>query len=981
MRLRRGKRATAITVAVLGGLLTASPSAVAAPDDDPPGAATADGTDVPRSTTPPAVWPRPQSTTTRTDAVTVTDRVTLIADPGADPHALRALREVLTEAGARTFTATEEPSALTVRLGAASAYDALRALRAPDEGALPNGGYRLAVGRAAGRDTIALAGTGEDGLFHGVQTLRQLVRRDAGGPATIPGVVVRDWPGTAVRGMTEGFYGTPWTREQRLDQIDFLGRTKQNRYLYASGDDPYRQARWRDPYPAERRAEFRALAERARENHVTLAWAVAPGQALCMSSDADLKALTRKLDAMWALGVRAFQLQFQDVSYSEWHCAADSEAFGSGPGAAAKAQARVADAVAAHLAERHPGAAALSLMPTEFFQDGATEYRTALSAALDDRVQVVWSGVGVVPKTITGAELAGVRDAFEGHPLVTMDNYPVNDWAADRLFLGPYTGRQPAVAAGSAELLTNAMEQPAASRIPLFTAADFAWNPRSYRPQESWKAAIDDLAGADPRTREAMGVLAGHEASSVLGATESAYLRPLIAEFWRARAEGDRRGLAEAGRELRAAFGVMRETPARLGALADEVGPWTAQLARHGEAGQTAVDLLLAQARGDGAASWRGTLDLRAMRAEIGEHPAKVGEGVLGPFLKRAARESDHWTGADRAEGAGGGPVALGSTRALDTVTVLTEPLGPSAPSYGSVEAHVPGEGWRRLGPLSADGWTQLDAGGLAVDELRLTGHAGRVHGITPWYADEESTRFELDRTEHDAVIGGAPTEIRASLTPRRPGDVRGRLTARAPAGIEVTAPADTVLPRGRTTSLPFRVTVPADTPAGTYSVPVTFGDQTRVVSLRAYPPTAGPDVLRGAVASSSGDETPDFPAAAALDDDPATRWSSPASDGAWWQAELPAPVRVGQVVLHWQDAYASAYRIQTSSDGRTWRTAATVRAGAGGREAIRMDARDTRYLRVQGDKRATEFGLSLFAVEAYAVAPPPKPKPDPKRG
>ncbi|KPC86929.1 hyaluronoglucosaminidase superfamily protein, partial [Streptomyces sp. NRRL WC-3753] len=122
-----------------------------------------------------------------------------------------------------------------------------------------------------------------------------------------------------MRGLSEGFYGTPWTTEQRLGQLDFLGRTKQNHYLYAPGDDLFRQARWREPYPAGQRTAFRALAERARENHVTLAWAVAPGQAMCLASEDDVKALNRKIDAMWALGARAFQLQFQDVSYSEWH--------------------------------------------------------------------------------------------------------------------------------------------------------------------------------------------------------------------------------------------------------------------------------------------------------------------------------------------------------------------------------------------------------------------------------------------------------------------------------------------------------------------------------------------------------------------------------------------------------------------------------------------------------------------------------------
>src|SRR5690606_19035159 len=234
---------------------------------------------------------------------------------------------------------------------------------------------------------------------------------------------------------------------------------------------------------------------------------------MCFASDEDLRALTRKLDAMRALGFRAFQLQFQDVSYSEWHCRADAERFGSGPEAAARAQAHVADAVARHLAERHPDAAALSVLPTEYYEDGATPYRRELAKALDPRVEVAWTGVGVVPRTITGGELAEAREVF-GHPLVTMDNYPVNDYEPGRILLGPYRGREPAVAYGSAALLANAMEQPEASRIPLFTTADFAWNPRGYRPEESWRAAIAALAGQDARRERALRALAGNAASS-----------------------------------------------------------------------------------------------------------------------------------------------------------------------------------------------------------------------------------------------------------------------------------------------------------------------------------------------------------------------------------------------------------------------------------------------------------------------------------
>lgn len=1012
--MRRRKRAVAIAAAVISGLLGGAPGALAAPPGpaltapDLPGSPEREG-----DGSLPAVWPRPQSMTAAGPSVPLGEDVTLVTDEGADPYAIEALRTLFRAAGARQVTevsgagstASLPSHGLVVRAGddtapgdRSGAEAALRALRAPARGDLPEGGYRLAVGQVAGRDTVALAGTGADGLFHAAQTLRQLLADGAGTTydksTHIPGVRVRDWPGTAVRGLAEGFFGTPWSREQRLAQLDFMGRTKQNRYVYAPGDDPYRQARWREPYPAEQRADFRALAERARRNHVTLAWAVAPGQAMCMASEDDTKALLKKVDAMWALGVRAFQLQFQDVSYREWHCDEDAKAFGSGPEAAARAQARVAGAVAEHLRERYgtentAGAAALSLMPTEYYQEGATAYRKALAEGLDRRVQVAWTGVGVVPRTITGRELAGAREAF-GHPLVTMDNYPVNDFAQDRIFLGPYMGREPAVASGSAGLLANAMEQPAASRIPLFTAADYAWNPKSYRPGESWRAAVNDLAGPDEKAREAVRALAGNDASSVLGADESAYLRPLMDALWKSLDAGSAGGWGSrdarldrvdaAGKKLRAAFTVMRETPRRLRdserpeltALATEVRPWAEQLARYGEAGEHAVDLLLAQAHGDGAKAWRASRALDALREPLRASRVTVGKGVLDPFLERVRSRSAAWQGRDHKAGrvdrdAASYTVNLKRPRPLEAVTALTEPG-----TEGAVEAHIPGEGWRRLGRLSGSGWTETRSDGVRADAVRVVtedrADRSAVHRVAPWFGDTGDASFDLDRTETDAEIGGPAQRVKATLASRRPGDVRGHLTAKPPKGIGIRLPESARLPRGAEVQLPIEVTVAPGTPTGTYEVPLTFGEETRTLTVRTHPRTGGPDLVPKGKATSSGDETKDFPASAAGDGDPETRWSSPAEDDAWWQVELKRPVRLGRVSLHWQDAYAAAYRIEVSTDGKRWRTAATVRDGKGGRESVRMDAKDVRFVRVQGEKRGTRFGYSLWGVEAYAV-------------
>ncbi|MEU1541357.1 beta-N-acetylglucosaminidase domain-containing protein [Actinacidiphila glaucinigra] len=1124
-------RTAALVAALAGTVLGTAPAALAAPPVIPATAPDASD-DTAAEGTAPAVHPRPQSLRHRGADVAVPDTATLVAGPGADPYALDSLRAILRGAGVTTLHEdAAEPRGLVVYAGGAQAGSALRALGAAPTGDLPSGGYRLAVGRTGGRDVVALDGAGEDGLFHAAQTLRQLATG-----RSLRGVVVRDWPAAATRGVAESFYGEPWTREQRLAQLDFLGRTKQNRYLYAPGDDPYRQERWREPYPAARRAEFRELAERARANHVTLAWALSPGQALCFSSPEDRRALLRKADAMWALGFRAFQLQFQDVSYSEWHCDADADAYGDGPAAAARAQADVADALAAHLAERHRAVVPLSLLPTEYYQDGATGFRRELARVLDPGVEVAWTGVGVVPGEITGRQVADARGALQ-HPLLTMDNYPVNDFAEDRIFLGPYTGREPAVATASAGLLATAMRQPAASRIALFTVADYAWNPRGYDRAASWRAAIDDLAGPGPGARDALRALAGNAASSALDKGESAYLRPLIAEFLGAYADGGRERVEKAAVRLREAFATMRGAPERLdelagGSFGGEVRPWLSQLARYGSAGEHAVDMLVALHAGDGTGAWKDRLALEGARRRIADSPATVGHGVLDPFLAKSLATADAWTGVRTAgrkatadlgsarstdpslmtdgkdgtawasdappqrddtfgvdlgatrtvhsvrvamgtdqpgperddylreavleysagdeggwrtaatvkddrtvtarlpegtraryvrlratapqenavsvrefsvttedDGASGAYAAdpaaqaasdgdatttvrvpaegltleYGSARPLEALTVLTD-TGPGA--AGSVEVRVPGQGWRRLGALGG-GWTELPARGLRAEAVRVTPSAGAhppvVHEIVPWYADRPAARMTLDRTETDLELGGAPATVTAELTDASPSAATVSLTAEAPEGVEAVTPGEVQLPRGGRVVVPVRLSLPADGVPGVYEVPLAFRAEGRTVrqtvTVHAYPRTGGPDLAAGAPATSSGDETADFPASALTDGDPATRWSSPVRDDAWVQAELPRAARVGRVVLRWQDAYASRYTVLTSADGRSWHTAAVVSDGRGGTESVRLDApSDTRFIRVRGLERGTKYGYSLYSMQAYAV-------------
>src|SRR5690606_25847869 len=168
--------------------------------------------------------------------------------------------------------------------------------------------------------TIALAGADAAGTFYAAQTLRQLVADGA-----VAGVGVIDHPARRHRGSVEGFYGSPWTTEERLDQLAFHGRFKLNTYVYAPKDDPWHRDRWREPYPADRLDALGRLVEAAAANHVRFTFAVSPGVSICYSDPDDVAALTAKLEAVRGLGVRSFSIALDDIDPARWHCDGDAE--------------------------------------------------------------------------------------------------------------------------------------------------------------------------------------------------------------------------------------------------------------------------------------------------------------------------------------------------------------------------------------------------------------------------------------------------------------------------------------------------------------------------------------------------------------------------------------------------------------------------------------------------------------------------------
>jgi hypothetical protein len=96
---------------------------------------------------------------------------------------------------------------------------------------------------------------------------------------------------------------------------------------------------------------------------------------------------------------------------------------------------------------------------------------------------------------------------FRDHELLLWDNYPVNDFDPDRLFLGPLLGRDPRLADGRcAGLVANAMVQAVPSKLALATIGDWARDPHAYDPLASFERALETYGR---EVRDALGAVPG----------------------------------------------------------------------------------------------------------------------------------------------------------------------------------------------------------------------------------------------------------------------------------------------------------------------------------------------------------------------------------------------------------------------------------------------------------------------------------------
>jgi hyaluronoglucosaminidase len=276
--------------------------------------------------------------------------------------------------------------------------------------------------------------------------------------------------------------------------IRFLGENGFNTYIYAPKDDPYLRSTWKKAYPEREKERLDELMQAAARFSVDFVFALSPGPDIIYASLTDQRLLLGKLRSLTERGCRWVGVFLDDVEPRLVN-ASDRRRFrGFG-----EAHVSLLNGVFDELAKE---GIRLMFCPTYYANDylgekpSENEYLGEIRTGLASGVDVLWTGRKVVSIRITGEDVREFSRAIRRKPFL-WDNYPVNDYYGDRprLNIGAFEGRSPEILPLLAGYVSNPMNQPEASKIPLLTLRDYLGNPHTYAPERSLDRAARRIFG------------------------------------------------------------------------------------------------------------------------------------------------------------------------------------------------------------------------------------------------------------------------------------------------------------------------------------------------------------------------------------------------------------------------------------------------------------------------------------------------------
>ena len=368
-------------------------------------------------------------------------------------------------------------------------------------------------------DVITVVGADTDASYYGLTTLYHILKQMDSN--TIRNFHIEDWADVASRGFIEGYYGNPWSTEDRINLMKWGGYYKLNSYFYAPKNDPKHNAKWRELYTEEElNTLIRPLAEAGNASKCRFVYALHTFMYNPVRFDgnyqADLKAVQDKLAQVIDAGVRQVAILADDAgnvggnNYNKF----------------------LTDMTAwlAEMKKTYPDLKqTLPFCPQAYYKN------------FPENVQVVMTGGRVWGEVNQNFTNTFTNNAGRG-PYMWI-NWPCTDNSKSHLIMGGYTtflhpGVDPAKIQG---IVLNPMQQSEPSKVAIFGNACYSWNiwENADIANKAWQDSfkyVDHNSAAKTEASTALYELSKHMMnqnmdSRVTALQESVDLAPKLTDF------------------------------------------------------------------------------------------------------------------------------------------------------------------------------------------------------------------------------------------------------------------------------------------------------------------------------------------------------------------------------------------------------------------------------------------------------------------
>lgn len=376
-------------------------------------------------------------------------------------------------------------------------------------------------------NNIVILGKDSDSVYYGLSTLDLIFQQTQD---EVRELEIKDYSSSYYRGFIEGYYGIPWTSEERKELMRFGSKFKSNIYIYAPKDDAYHSSCWRDLYAENDLEILKEQIEVGRETKTKLAWALHPFMSNKITADnydASLQIVEKKFNQLYEAGVRQFVISADDVEVT------------GGLLEDGSLHNKLLNDVATFLKAKND-CNDLVFVPSAYCYQAEqrlkvdlNKYYASLMKDLDDSIHIMWTGDDVCSSMESG-RFTEFKNLTNKKPFFWL-NWPVNDYSTDHLLMGkgevlninytddtvPFEG-----------MVTNPMQQAEPSKLSIFAICDYTWNPNKFNVDKSYN---DSFKYIEEKEYESLKAISSHLTNANLYEgkyfEEAKDLKELITEY------------------------------------------------------------------------------------------------------------------------------------------------------------------------------------------------------------------------------------------------------------------------------------------------------------------------------------------------------------------------------------------------------------------------------------------------------------------